>query len=299
MPALRKLARFAAILTLSTGCARAAPAASAAPALATRESLRLTYLGVAGYQIESGSIRILADPYFSRPADTNDVVAPDPAAIAARAPQRADLILVGHSHFDHLLDVPSIALSTRAQVMGSVSTAHVSQASGVARDHIIAVKGGEDFAFEGFSVRVIPSLHSALDHKHGVGGEIPADVQLPMHASAYAEGGTLAYLLRLGGHEVLFLGTANFIERELSGLRPDVAIVATGLRHEIHDYTCRLMAALGQPPLVYTNHFDDWHAPPVDVEPSADLQAFVQEVRACSPNTKVVIPRHFVPNEVR
>jgi L-ascorbate metabolism protein UlaG (beta-lactamase superfamily) len=253
---------------------------------------------VAGYQLESGAVRILADPYLSRPSDLEGNVAADPAAIAAHSPPRADLIVVSHSHFDHLLDVPSIALATGAQVMGSLSTARVARASGLIDARIIPVKGGEDYAFASYSVRVIPSLHSALDQKHTLGREIPADVELPMRGSAYAEGGTLAYLFRLGGHEVLFLGTANFIERELSGLRPDVAIVATGLRHEIHDYTCRLMRVLGQPPLVYANHFDDWRAPPAALEPSPDLRAFVEEVRACSPGTEVVLPRPFAPYDV-
>lgn len=78
------------------------------------------------------------------------------------------------------------------------------------------------------------SLHSALDHKHtalGVNaGQIAGAPTLPMKLDDYVEGGTLAYLLRLAGHEILILDTANFIERELAGLRPDIAIIAPGLR---------------------------------------------------------------------
>lgn len=299
-PRVWSAVRFAALIVLcAAGCAPSSPAARTAAHSPHRELLKLTYLGVAGYQIESGSVRILADPYFSRPHADAAVATPDEAAIKAHTPQRADLIVVGHSHVDHLLDVPSIALATGAQIMGSLSTARVARASGVPSDRIIPIKGGEDYAFEGYSVRAIPSLHSALGQKHTFGTEIPADITLPMPADAYAEGGTFAYLLRVGGHEVLFLSTANFIERELSGLRPDVAVVAPGLRHEVHDYTCRLMRALGEPPLVYVTHFDDWHAPPKDVEPSADVRAFVDEVRACSPTTQVVIPRSFVAYELR
>jgi L-ascorbate metabolism protein UlaG (beta-lactamase superfamily) len=285
------------LLAFSVACGRVPPVAD--PPARARAELTLTYLGVAGYQIESGSTRILADPYFSRPPPGEGTVAPDRAAIAAHAPERADLIVVGHSHVDHLLDVPMVALATGADVMGSLSTARVARASGVPSERIITVKGGEDFAFGGYSVRAIPSLHSALDHKHTFGAEIPADVTLPLTASGYAEGGTLAYLIRLGGHEVLFLSTANFIERELTGLRPDIAIVAVGLRQEVHDYTCRLMRALGDPPLVYANHFDDWRGPPVDRELDADVRAFVEEVRGCSPATQVVIPRHFVAYATR
>ena len=94
------------------------------------------------------------------------------------------------------------------------------------------MRGGEDYQFDGWSVRVLPSLHSALDGKHTVGGALAGPPALPMGFADYAEGGTFAYLVRLGGHQILLLSTANFIERELAGLRPDVAIVATGLRAE-------------------------------------------------------------------
>jgi L-ascorbate metabolism protein UlaG (beta-lactamase superfamily) len=261
-------------------------------ATGARAPIALTYLGVAGWQLDAGERTILADPYFSRP-DLGGLVAPDAAAIARRAPKRADLIVVGHSHVDHLLDAPSVALATGAQLLGSVSTAHVARASGVPADRVITVKGGEDFEMGGYSVRVIPSLHSALDGKHVFGGALAASPKLPMRFADYEEGGTFIYLVRIAGHQVLITSTANFIERELEGLRPDVAIVAPGLRQEIHDYTCRLLRVLGYPPLVYTTHFDDWRGPPADAPPSDDLRAFVDEVHRCAPRTRVVIPKHF------
>jgi L-ascorbate metabolism protein UlaG (beta-lactamase superfamily) len=298
-------------ITLAAACASplvgsgaAAPAAAAA-----RSEVTLTYLGVAGWQISDGTHVILVDPYFTRPApDLADdaPLVPDTAAIAAHSPPRADLILVGHSHFDHALDVAEVAKRTGAQVLGTVSTAHLAHAGGVADDHIIPVKGGEDYQFDGFSVRVIPSLHSAIGGKHIFGGtsEIPADVKLPMPTSGYAEGGTLAYLVRLGGHQILIVGTASYIEREVDGLRPDIAIVALGLRDQITDYTCRLMRLVGQPALVIANHFDDFHAPPngalagLDPESRAAVEAFPAEVHACAPATRVVIPEHFQPIRV-
>jgi L-ascorbate metabolism protein UlaG (beta-lactamase superfamily) len=275
------------------------PAALEAPRVrAPIAPIALTYLGVAGWQIESGDVTVMADPYFSRP-DFDKPASADPVAIAARAPKRADLIVVGHSHVDHLLDAPAVALHTGAQIMGSVSTARYARAVGVAADHIITVKGGEDFAMAGFSIRAIPSLHSALDGKHAFGGVIAEAPALPMRFEDFEEGGTFAYLLRLGGHEILVLGTANFIERELEGLRPDIAIIAPGLREEIFDYTCRLLRVLGHPPVVYATHFDDWRAAPADAPASEDLQKFAAEVARCSPRTKLVIPKHFERMEVR
>jgi L-ascorbate metabolism protein UlaG (beta-lactamase superfamily) len=257
-------------------------------AVPKRAPLTVTYLGVAGWQIEGDRRVILSDPYFSRPANADAPLVPDAAAIAAHAPPHADLIVVGHSHYDHLLDAPSVALRTGAKLMGSASTLRVAKATGVDDDHLIGVKGGEDFELDGFSVRVIPSLHSVISF----GGEVADAPTLPMPSSGYGEGGTFGYLIRLAGREVLVFDTANFIERELEGIHPDIAIIAPGLREHIHDYTCRLIRVLGGPPIVLVTHFDAWHDPPTD-QPNDDADKFAAEVRACSPHTRVIIPKHF------
>ncbi|HEY1813302.1 MAG TPA: MBL fold metallo-hydrolase [Kofleriaceae bacterium] len=279
------ISRASALICALVGCG----APQRGPA---RTPITLTYLGVAGWQIDSGPTTILVDPYFSRPA-LDKPISPDDAAIAAHAPAHADAIVVGHSHVDHLLDAPSVAKRTGAQLIGSASTARFARASGLPADHIITVKGGEDLEFGAYSIRAIPSLHSELDHKHAFGGTIAADVKLPMTFEQFEEGGTFAYLIRIGGHEIVALDTANFIERELAGLRPDIAIIAPGARGEIHDYTCRLLRALGDPPLVYATHFDDWRGAAADIPPDADLRAFADEVTRCSPHTVLVIPKHF------
>jgi L-ascorbate metabolism protein UlaG (beta-lactamase superfamily) len=283
--------KYLALVLTVAACSGAAAPPAEQPAVPAREPIALTYLGVAGWTIEAGGKVILADPFLSRVA-WDAVAVSDPAAIAAHTPARADLIVIGHSHVDHLLDAPAVALRTGAQLMGSMTTAYVARASGVPAEQIIPVKGGEDYELGGFSVRVIPSLHSAIEDKHAMHGVFTAPPTMPLKAVDYAEGGTLAYLVRAGGHEILILSTANFIERELEGLRPDIAIVAVGLREAIHDYTCRLMTALGRPRIVYANHFDDWLAPPKPV-PAEELADFVDEVHRCAPDTEVIVPRHF------
>jgi L-ascorbate metabolism protein UlaG (beta-lactamase superfamily) len=202
-------------------------------------------------------------------------------------------LFVVHSHFDHLLDAPAVALRTGAQLLGSVSTTRVARASGVPDDHLITVKGGEDFEMDGFSIRAIPSLHSAISDKHYFGDVIPPDPKLPMPQTGYQEGGTFAYLVRIAGREVLVFDTANFIERELVGVHPDIAVIAPGLREHVHDYTCRLMHVLGDPRIVIATHFDDWHGAPVDHPPDDDTSRFADEVHRCSPATRVIIPHHF------
>ena len=112
----------------------------------------------------------------------------------------------------------------------------------------------------------------------------------------FVEGGTLAYLLRLAGYQILWFGSMNYIEREVTGLRPDVAMIAAARqRLEIHEYTARLMRALGFPRLVFATHWDEQSFPfgaPQD-QRLREAQVFVKEVKAASPRTRVILPKHF------
>ncbi len=79
----------------------------------------------------------------------------------------------------------------------------------------------------------------------------PADAKPPFRlGELLVEGGTLAYLVRIGSRQVLALGSMNYIEREVDGLRPDVALIGPmPERREIYDYTARLLRVLGHPRL--------------------------------------------------
>lgn len=280
-------------------------------------SVTLRYLGTAGWEITDGTIVILIDPYVSRingppppggagsritgdarpKVGWDDIATPDTAAIDSRIP-RADFVLVTHTHYDHVLDVPDIALKTHASVIGTESTENVMRAYGVPEEQLITVRGGEDYDFGSFSLKVIPSIHSALDHKRYFSSETaPATLKAPLTLKQiHPEGGTLAYLVRLRGHQILAFGGMNFIERELEGLQPDVVLVgAAGSRKEIYDYTGRLMRVLHNPALVMPTHWDNFLLPYSASQQTAldAVQQFVQEVKVASPKTNVIVPQYF------
>jgi L-ascorbate metabolism protein UlaG (beta-lactamase superfamily) len=275
----------------------------------------LKYLGAAGWEITDGTTSILIDPYLSRingPAppgghsmagDTRraygwgDIASPDLAAIDAHI-HRADFVLVTHTHYDHILDVPHIALKTRATVIGTESTENVMRAYGVPEEQLITVRGGEDYQFGSFSLKVIPSIHSPLDHKRYFSSSTaPAGMKPPLTLEQiHPEGGTLAYLIRFDGHQILAFGGMNYIEREIVGLEPDVALIGAGAsRKEIYDYSGRLMRDLHYPAMVLPTHWDNFLAPySASQQPNLEaLQSFVQEIVAASPKTKVIVPKYF------
>jgi L-ascorbate metabolism protein UlaG (beta-lactamase superfamily) len=253
---------------------------SCATVRAPSSPLTVTWFGVAGLRLTDGVHTVVVDPYFSHPSDPLHHAESDPEAVARLTPASVDAVLVGHVHVDHALDAPAVAKRTGAVLLGPRALIEQARTQGVPEAQLRLIKGGEDLAFDTFSVRVVPSLHSQTGLANG------DDVD------------TFAYLIRLGSRQVLVFDTANFIEKEVEGLRPDVAIIATGLRARVHDYSCRLMRALGAPQVVLPTHFDDWLAPPgtaLTQAAAADLRRFEAELHACAPATQVIVPTAFVP----
>ncbi|TDR93527.1 MBL fold metallo-hydrolase [Enterovirga rhinocerotis] len=282
----------------------------------TRE-LRFTHFGAAGWSITDGETVILLDPYLSRvrfqgrrygPHDATDIPndprpvvrldesAPNDTATIDRHVPKADYILLSHSHFNHAMDMPYIARRTGAVVIGTESTCNIAANGGVPDEQIHAVRGGEDYEYKTFSLKVIPSLHSALSCKlYKDFGTVPQK-DGPLQLDEFVEGGTLAYQIRIGGREILLFGSMNYIEREVEGLRPDVVFVASAPpRLEIHAYTERLLRSLGRPRLVVATHWDDQGLPfgASQDKALAQTDAFIREVKAVSPDSEVFVPPHF------
>ena len=101
----------------------------------------ITYLGISGILVEHGRHVLLTDPFFSNPVATRGPgalrwllsgprITPDSAAIERLLPGSADhasVILVGHGHYDHLMDVAYIAThrARSARIFGGPSIRHM------------------------------------------------------------------------------------------------------------------------------------------------------------------------------
>lgn len=272
--------------------------------------ITLRWLGNNAWKITFGTKTILIDPWVTRfPTGTY--------AGGTRAGTRlftdktlvdryitgADLILVGHGHFDHIADVPYVATKTGAGVLGTETHVNLLQKMGAPPAQLGVVSGGEHLQYDGFTVEVFASLHSLTGVDTTKNKQVPfpgtrpgplLKIHEPRTVADLVEGGTLAYQITIADKfRILALSTANFIERELTGLQPDLAIVAAGGR-SVHDYVGRLMRALNQPTWVVPTHWDDFDLP-LD-EPAKDfgaLHPLRAAVAAASPTTTFVQLDHL------
>ncbi|HEY1227823.1 MAG TPA: hypothetical protein VGF26_10935, partial [Ramlibacter sp.] len=154
----------------------------AAPALSQPASVELTWMSIANWDMKIGSKRIMMDGYFSRlpnslfyppPGLPNDMYAytKAPAGVdmdsirkvkdAELGAAKLDLLLVGHSHWDHSWDSPAWAKLTGAQMVGGASSCLQAVAQGVPEAQCRSVSGGEKIDLgDGITMRVVRFNHS-------------------------------------------------------------------------------------------------------------------------------------------
>jgi hypothetical protein len=105
-------------------------------------AISITYLGVSGLLIEHQRRVMLTAPFFSNPSlnmvrprltrllRSSTRISSDTSAIERLLPRSADgatAILVGHGHYDHLMDIPYIAdkRATKSRIFGGPSVRHM------------------------------------------------------------------------------------------------------------------------------------------------------------------------------
>jgi len=179
---------------------------------------------------------------------------------------RADWIVVGHSHFDHLYGAERIAANTGARIIGSYETVRIMEQAGVPLEQMICVAGGEKIDLgNGVTVDVYPSQHSCVwSHSQmGQPGEVcigelgltwqeqkarfaelveyltteldPVAIEhlLSSQQGDRGDGGALIYVFELPDGTVLYQDTSGHWSGVLRELHPDVAIMAAAGRGNV------------------------------------------------------------------
>lgn len=254
------------------------------------------WTGVASCLLEFEGVRLAIDPFVSRPS-LSDVFARrlqvDTAAIDRWIPH-CDYVAVGHSHYDHVMDVPHIAKRDGALVVGAESTMTIARNAGVPgeRLHTIEAAGGS-VQCGPFRVTFIPSKHCAVIFgRIPYPGEVAADFVAPARASEYRMGGVFGVLVEVNGASFYHNGTADIDDEALHGHTADVALIGIAGAGRTERYFERLLGAL-RPEVIVPIHWDAFFDPMeqgIRLLPTIDFADFFARSKSFAKDARLHIP---------
>jgi L-ascorbate metabolism protein UlaG (beta-lactamase superfamily) len=234
-----------------------------------RAGLTVRFLGTSSIVFDDGQNAIMIDGFLTRPSAATLLLGrlrPNRRRISFALEQahitRLSAIFVAHSHHDHAMDAPYIAMRTGAVIMGSQSTAYIAEGAGLAADRIRILRPGQIVPIGRFSVSVFQTPHSPNAKFEGA---IPGPLRQPARVGAYREGGNYSFLVQHGRDRILVVPSANFTPGALANVPADVVFLSIGTLGRqsapfVEDYwreTVRASAAR----LVIPIHWDDFMRP--------------------------------------
>ena len=196
-------------------------------------AVRATFLGVATILLDDGETAILTDGFFTRPSIGQlffGKIAPDKALIARHLKHagidKLAAVIVNHSHYDHVMDAPEVAIETGALLVGSESTANVGRGWGLAEERIRIKPPGSTIEFGKFRVTLLASGHVPPGFP---AGEITQPLVPPARVTAYLMGTNYAVLVEHGRSSILINASAGFAPGALAGRHADVVFLGIGM----------------------------------------------------------------------
>ncbi len=251
---------------------------------AVTASIHIQYLGTAGFVIQNEQRTIVLDPYVSRPNlwDTlTKPLIPNIQLINQIIPH-ADEVLIGHAHYDHILDAPDLCKATGARLIGSSAAIMVGTAAGLPASQMIATQGRENIDCGHWTVRGLPSIHGkAAFGKVPLPGDITSPPEWPPRFYKLKHGLVLNWVVNTGHLTVVHIDSADFIEEELQGIKADIVCLCAIGRQYRPNYVKDVVRLL-KPKWIIPCHWDTMITPleaVPDLLPQVDLAGFIQEIK--------------------
>jgi L-ascorbate metabolism protein UlaG (beta-lactamase superfamily) len=257
------------------------------------QGLRVQWLGTAGFAISYEGTTVLIDPFVSRRPLVETLrrrpLLSEPELVERLVP-RADAILVGHTHFDHAVDVPRIAAANQCPVYGSSSVRRLMGLHGRA-DAVTEVEPHRRYDIGPFTVSFTPSVHSklVLGLRVPSEGELTCDCLDSIGAGDYRCGQVWGITVEVAGVTLYHQGSADLLDDEVRTTDVDVLLCGIAGRLYSAGFTRRMISRL-RPALVVAHHHDDFFRPvegPMGFSFNVNLGGFVDEVAAVDPHLPV------------
>lgn len=237
----------------------------------------LKSLGINGFEFTIQGETLLIDPYVSRNPRRVSI----PEVVRKHVPQ-ADYVVLTHSHWDHLADVPEIAKYTDAVICGSETTLNICRHFKIAESRLRLYENHQTIQLGAFTLTPLRSKHKEPVGYPGHYDQVPKRLD---GVADYVEGGTWALLVTGGGHSFLNVGSANLIDEELQGTKCDYLLASIAGRAS--DYLPRLLECVEAEVFIPT-HWDDFFGRPAEnPRERISLSVFQGEIETLAPGQQV------------
>jgi len=137
-------------------CQSLTPVSAGGPAPKNQDTVVVRWLSFTNYELAYRNNVFLLDAYIEQTSGRQ------PIGISVNDIRRADAIFIGHSHFDHVADAPTIAKRTGATVVGErIGNEAYLTKSGLQSKQFKAVKSGDTLRFPGVTVEAVQGTHNS------------------------------------------------------------------------------------------------------------------------------------------
>lgn len=294
-----------------------------------KNSVIVQYLGVGGYLFRYGKNAIMTAPSITNPSllkiATLTRLKTDEELVDRVLPpvEDVEMILVGHTHYDHLLDVPYVMQrhAKRAVVYGSKTMGHI-MAAAVDKSRIVTVdqyaaKGkmaGQWIYNQGRTIRFMAIESGHAPHFAGIKllpeGPYNKDLKrLPRTVFGWVEGQTYAYLidfLNEQGGIVFRIHYQDAASTPPLGLVPalqandqkrvDLAILCVASFTQVKEYPEGAIRKI-QPKNIILGHWEDFfrnQKRPPKVSRTTNVRSFIERLESVMPrDSRWLLPEPF------
>ena len=182
-----------------------------------RNAVQVKWYGINALEFRHGNGSFMIDPYVSRNREKLTV----PEEVDHYLTSKPDFVLMTHSHWDHLPDMPQLIRKTDTVLCASRTACCIMRSLGVPEKNLHELAYGEHLELPG-GVRV-----TALESRHmgdpagAIFYDAPQDPEHFRLRENWLCGEVFAFLIEIGSMRILNIGSANLHAPAMHGIACD------------------------------------------------------------------------------